>query len=262
MAKAFLAHSARRLAAVNPTPLVLSIVLPVYNEAAVISTVLDQLEREVAAPLGSCEIIAVNDASTDETGKILDSAAARSPYLVAEHSDRNRGHGPTLIRGLSRARGEWVFHIDSDAQFVPEEFWGLWNERERADLVLGVREQRRDPFHRIVLSRLVRAAVRAMGGGAVRDPNVPFKLIGRQLLDRFQEVTRSDALAPSIMLSLAAQRWDQRVIQVPVTHLPRTHAPSTLKLWKLVRFSARGLIQLLVFSFRLRTDANRRPSGA
>lgn len=229
----------------------LSIVVPVYNEAAVIEEVLEELARDVLVRLGDGEMIVVDDCSTDATGKILDALADSNPRIRVEHSEVNRGHGPSLRRAIELSSGDWIFHVDSDGQFVAEEFWRLWERRDRADLVLGVRRTRRDPRHRILLTKLIRAVVSALALRVVRDPNVPFKLFRRELWDELRPFVGEDALAPSIMISMGAAVRRRRLEDVEVTHLPRRYGVSTLRFWRLVKFSLRGLMQLLVFRYRL-----------
>jgi glycosyltransferase involved in cell wall biosynthesis len=102
-----------------------------------------------------------------------------------------RGQGPSLRRGLAVSSGEWIFLIDSDRQFVADEFWNLWNRRQDADLVLGLRRPRRDAFHRVVLSVVVSLVVSLLAGRRIRDPNVPFSLAGLVELLAFRLRIRS-----------------------------------------------------------------------
>src|SRR3712207_191032 len=105
----------------------LSIVMPVYNEASVIESVVTDLRRDVCDHLSSVEMVVVNDASTDETAAILDRLARTDERIRVLHAVRNGGHGPAVRHALEQSRGEWMFQIDSDAQQVPAEFWKLWD---------------------------------------------------------------------------------------------------------------------------------------
>ena len=230
----------------------LSIVMPVYNEAGVIEDIVLGIERDIV-PLvrGGAELIVVNDRSNDGTPAILDRLAAERGWLHLEHAPRNAGHGASVLRGLERAGGAWIFQLDSDGQFVLAEFSDLWRWRSQADLVLGVRAERCDPRHRRLLSRVIGIVVTLLAGRRLRDPNVPFRLVRREVWTDLRQFLAPGTLAPSILVSAGAVLRGWRVVEVPVTHLPRASGVSTLRRWRLVRFSLRGLAQLVAFRYRL-----------
>lgn len=213
---------------------------------------LDELRTAVAEQFDQHEIVLVDDRSTDSTPRLLDDYARRFPSVRVEHAPANQGHGPTLRRALDLSSGDWIFHVDSDRQFIADDFWALWERRAEADIVLGVRTARRDPPHRLALSVVVNASVRILGGHRVRDANSPFRLYRRAFWNEMAPHVRPDTLAPSIFLVLAAARRGGRIRQVPIRHLPREHAPSTLSLLRLIRFSTKGLVQLVRFRTTLR----------
>jgi len=226
--------------------------MPVYNECPVLDDVVDELLRDIVAKLDDAELVAVDDCSTDGSGAVLDRRAEGEPKLRVEHAPANRGHGPSVRRAIDLADGDWLFQVDSDGQFVAAEFWDLWDRRDGADLVIGCRRVRRDPRHRRALTRAVRVAASALAGGRLVDPNAPFKLVRRDVWDDVAPVIAPDALAPSIMLAVGARARRWRVVEVPVTHLPRRSGPGSLRPRRLVRFSLRGLGQLLRFRLALR----------
>lgn len=229
----------------------LSIVVPVFNESGVIELVVEELDREVLTRFGTGELIIVDDASTDATPRILESLARRNPRLRVERAEENRGHGPSVRRGLDLTTGTWIFQIDSDGQFVVQEFWKLWSRRENADLVLGVRVNRRDPLHRLALSRVVRVVVSMLAHRRLRDPNIPFRLIRRSAWEDLSGSIAPASHAPSILVVTGAALRGWRIEEVAVSHLPRESGRSTLRLWRLVRFSARALAELLVFRYNV-----------
>ena len=235
----------------------LSIVMPVYNEAAVIAGVLEELDRDIASRQPEVEIVLVNDGSTDATREILDRLAAVDSRLVVHHAAANRGHGPTLRRALEASTGDWIFQIDSDGQQVAAEFWELWARRKEADLVMGVRTPRRGGLHRRMVSAGARGVIRALAGGELRDVNVPFKLIRRDVWNDLEHAIPPAPVAPSLLLALGAALRGWRVIQVPISHKAREHAPSTVDLRALVRLSAGALREVVVFRRRLTRRAAR-----
>jgi len=93
--------------------MIVSIVIPVYNEALLLPMV---LERVVAAPLpAGCEkeIVVVNDGSTDSTGEVLD-RYHQSHFIVVHHSPVNFGKGAAVRLGLTRSSGDVILIQDGD----------------------------------------------------------------------------------------------------------------------------------------------------
>ena len=229
-----------------------SVVVPVFNEAPVIESVVTDLMTEVADRLPGCEVVVVDDRSTDETPLLLERLATCHPGLRVLRAESNRGHGPTVAAGLDAASHPWVFLMDSDAQFEVADFWKLWAIRKDADLVYGYRDKRADPLHRRLLGRLVRIVVSRLAHQPLSDPNVPFKLLRRSLWLDLRAVVGPDPLAPSIMISLGAALRGWKIKSVAVAHLPRTQGSSTLGAGRLVRFSLAGLRELLAYRNRLK----------
>lgn len=123
----------------------LSVVLPVYNEAGVLHALAGQIER-VVAPLGiRYELIFVDDGSADGSDEILDEIAAERPTVRVLHLSRNFGHQPALQAGLAHTRGDVVVVMDSDMQDDPAvipEFLRQW--QEGFDVVYAVRTNRKE----------------------------------------------------------------------------------------------------------------------
>jgi uncharacterized protein (TIGR03663 family) len=240
----------------------LSVVVPVYNEAGSIEALVADLAREVVPLAATVEVIVVDDASNDSTPQILETLAAVHPWLVVVRSPRNRGHGPSVLHGLARAHGRWIFQIDSDGQFVVAEFDCLWQRRADCDLALGVRVDRHDPAHRLVLSFLVRLAVSLLARRRLRDPNTPFRLMRRELWDDLAPLIGDSAAAPSIFTLVGAAVRSRRIVEIPVTHLPREGGRSSLRNLRLVGFSLRGLAELVAFRIALaRAGRNDSPAA-
>ncbi len=229
----------------------LSVVVPVHDEERTIAALVEDLERDVVPGVAGAEVIVVDDASTDATPGILAALREGRPWLRVERLEPNVGHGRAVRHGLELARGEWIFGLDSDGQFVVADFALLWREREEGDLVLGVRERRHDPRHRLILSRTVAVVSSLLAGSRIRDANTPFRLLRRRAWDDLRPTLDPAALAPNVLVTVGAGLRGWPVVEVPVTHLARAGGPSTLRSLRLLRFSLRGLGQLLAYRRRV-----------
>ncbi len=230
-------------AEVNP---ILSIIMPVHNEEACIESVLMDIHSNILAKLPGSEILAVDDGSRDSTSKILDSLADQVPQIIPFHKE-NGGHGDAVLYGLEQASGEYIFLMDSDGQTDPKDFWLLWNKRNEAEFVCGVRAKRFDPLHRLIITRLLRFDIWLLFGVKCLDANVPFKLMTKEFWQKASPFIPRTTLIPSLFLCIAAKKLLNRTAEIEIRHLPRTTGTSTIRYFKLLRFCLRSLAQLLRF---------------
>jgi glycosyltransferase involved in cell wall biosynthesis len=116
----------------------LSVVLPVYNEAATIGAIVERV-RAVNLPV-DLELIIVDDCSTDGTRRVLDELSKQPGVQLVLH-DRNRGKGAALRSGFASATGDIVIVQDADLEYDPEEYPRLIRPilDNRADVVFGSR---------------------------------------------------------------------------------------------------------------------------
>jgi glycosyltransferase involved in cell wall biosynthesis len=233
--------------------------MPVYNEAAVIADVVDELNRDVVERLPGTEIVLVDDGSTDGSPAILDGLASGHAHVRVLHAESNQGHGPSLRMAFEESAGEWFFQMDSDGQQRAREIWDLWELRDQADLVVGVRRGRSEGRHRDFVSFAARLAGRLAGGGRLRDVNVPFKLIRRSVWDDLRGDVPSKPVAPSLLIAVGATVRGWRVAEVEISHSARRAGESTVDLPMLVRLTAGALRELVGFRMRL---AKRSPLAA
>ncbi len=228
----------------------LSVVMPVYNEAAGVADVVADIVNHILDVVPGSELVIVDDRSTDQTLAVLDQIAEGDARIRLLVNDVNCGHGRTTRRAMDASTGQWIFHLDSDGQVDVSEFALLWARRADNDLVLGMRITRNDPLHRLVLTRLTRTMVSLLARHWVRDANVPFKLIRRSLYEHLRPSIPETAFAPSIMIVLGAHRCGARIAEITTTHLPRLHGRSTLRPRRLAVAVGRSVVETLNFSRR------------
>lgn len=120
----------------------LSLVVPIYNEEAVIDELHARLVR-VIEPMGPFEVICVNDGSVDRSADMLDALSASDPRFKALHFSRNFGHQAAVTAGLHAASGDCAVIIDADLQDPPElvgEMLEKW--KQGFDVVYAKRRER------------------------------------------------------------------------------------------------------------------------
>lgn len=125
----------------SPPPVALSVVLPAFNEEALLAGCVRQLHGALAALRVPAEIIVVNDGSRDRTAKIADSLARELPGVVAVHQ-ANQGIGGAFRTGVQRATGEYLMLWPADMPAEPTDLAPYTEQFGRADVIVGVRQAR------------------------------------------------------------------------------------------------------------------------
>ena len=121
----------------------ISLVIPVYNEEAVLPALESRLTATLARLGGSAEVLLVNDGSRDGTEQLIGELAVRDPRFRAIHFSRNFGHQAAITAGVQHARGQVVIVMDADLQDPPElleQMLAKW--REGYQVVYAKRESR------------------------------------------------------------------------------------------------------------------------
>ena len=222
----------------------LSVVIPFFNEAGNVAPLLAELRVALAAlPVGA-EVIAVDDGSTDGTGAELAAAACDWPLLRVRRCATNRGQAAALWEGFSAARGAWVAMLDGDGQNPPADLALLWSVRERADLIAGIRANRRDPALRRAMSRVANAVRRVLLRDGVSDTGCSLKLFRREVVRSFLPIRSMYSFLPAFALAAG-----YTVHEVAVGHRPRRAGTSK---YGFAVMAVRPLLDLLALSWILR----------
>jgi len=216
----------------------ISVVLPALNEQGNVGRAVERARVAAARHAGDVEVIVVDDGSTDATADEARQAGAR----VVSHG-RNRGYGAALRSGFAAANRSWIFQMDCDNQFDPEELAKLVPLTDRAQVVIGARVRRADPWRRIWAGRGWNLLCRFAFGFIVRDIDCGFKLLDRRALNGL--ALESNGAGISLELCVAARRAGLRIADVEVRHQSRAIGAATgLRL----RVVMRGFLEL----YRLR----------
>jgi undecaprenyl-phosphate 4-deoxy-4-formamido-L-arabinose transferase len=214
----------------------ISIVVPIYNESANLTALWSRLEQVMThlATLGhQCELVLVDDGSTDTSLTMMrDMAELDSRVRVVELA-RNFGQHSALLAGFRNCRGEIVVTLDADLQNPPEEIPRLVEAIEAGnDVVGGWREERHDSGYRRIASRLHNRLTSAIVGVPMHDYGCMLRAYRRHIVETVVACDEKAAFVPALANSFA-----KRVAEIPVAHAERAGGESKYGLFKLAHLS-------------------------
>jgi glycosyltransferase involved in cell wall biosynthesis len=203
----------------------ISVVLPAYNEEENIGPTLEVVVNILDSLVGDYEVIAVDDGSRDATAARVEEMAARYPQVRLVRHPVNQGYGAALYTGFTSSTKEWIFFTDSDRQFDVAEISKLIPLTAEADLVVGYRAPRRDPFLRVLFGWGWSGLVTLLFGYTARDIDCAFKLFRREIIERITIHSRGATFSAEFLVR--SKRAGYTIREVPVTHLPRRAGSQT-----------------------------------
>ncbi|HZP44928.1 MAG TPA: glycosyltransferase [Candidatus Binataceae bacterium] len=210
-----------------------SLVIPVYNEAANLAALWNRLAPALAKLDRPCEVIFVDDGSTDASLTILRDLARRDRRVRVVELARNFGQHSALLAGFRNCRGEIVVTLDADLQNPPEEIPRLVAAIEAGnDVVGGWRQTRHDSGYRRLASRLHNRLTSAIVGVAMHDYGCMLRAYRRHITDTIVACDEKAAFVPALANSFA-----KRIAEIPVAHAERAAGQSKYSLFKLAHLS-------------------------
>ncbi len=224
-----------------------SIVVPAFNEAESLSALIKDLSWLMGELDGTCEVLIVDDGSSDGTYEIVRQAQAADPRFRPIRLSRNFGHQVALTAGLVRSRGAAVVTMDADRQHPVEavlEMAKHW--RNGYDVAFGVMIDRpsesafkkatSDGFYKLI-NRMSETPMPPNAGD--------FRLLDRQVVDAFLRMPERNRYIRGMISWLGFEQ-----VGVPYTCAPRHAGRSTYTLRRMIRFAADALLSFSNWTLR------------
>jgi len=201
-------------------PVVVSVVIPAFNEQIRILPTVGAIATHMCARGEPWELLVADDGSTDSTVALLNDL--RFPNMRVLVTDRNRGKGSAVRRGVLAARGRYVLFADADQSTPIEQLDRLLDELHRGrDLVVGSRAAsgaavRGRTLLRRVLSRGLRVVVAVGSGVRMADTQCGFKLFTAEAARALFERQLLKGFSFDLELLYLSRRLGLRACEVPV----------------------------------------------
>jgi dolichol-phosphate mannosyltransferase len=216
-----------------------SLVVPIFNEEAVLPVLLHRLDALLARLDGPAEVIFIDDGSRDASPIVLEAKArADSRYRFVKLS-RNFGHQVAITTGMDRASGQAIVVMDADLQDPPEvvlELVAKWKEGYEVVYAKRLSREGESRFKRVTADIFYRLL------GRLSDVEIPrdvgdFRLVDRKALDSFLAMPERDRFVRGMFSWIGF-----RQAVVPFHRPPRAAGETKYSLTKMIRLAASGLV--------------------
>jgi glycosyltransferase involved in cell wall biosynthesis len=235
----------------TPAPVDLSVVVPMYNEEAVLPLLVERL-RPVADGWGvPYEIVCVDDGSTDATPVLLQRLHREWPQVRVLRLRANAGHQAAISAGLARARGKWMVTIDADLQDPPETIGEMLAvaQGQGVDVVYGVRSDRStDTAFKRLSARAFYRSIRAMSDVDAHVDAGDFRLMSRATVDAVNALPEHGRVLRLVVPALGFPS-----ASVNYAREERAAGDSKYPLGKMIRLSIDGVTGFSIAPLRFAT---------
>jgi glycosyltransferase involved in cell wall biosynthesis len=194
-----------------------SIVIPVYNEEESIEELISKIDEMTREFRYSCEIILVDDGSSDRTWELIEKLKQSNDNLRAIKFRRNYGQTNAMVAGFEYSRGRFIVTLDGDLQNDPADIPMLIEKIEKGyDIVSGWRRERKDHFARVFPSIVANKLISWTTGVRLHDYGCSLKAYRADCIKSLEAYGEMHRFFPAL-----AKLTGAAVTEVPVRHYPR-----------------------------------------
>jgi glycosyltransferase involved in cell wall biosynthesis len=203
-----------------------SFVIPVYNEAENLAPLHDELLILIQQLKEPCEIIWIDDGSTDTSLEVIKGLSNRDQDCRYIGFEKNCGQSAALAAGFQSAKGRYVITMDSDLQNNPGDILKMIPYLTEYDMVTGWRKNRHDTRWKKFSSRFANSIRNHLSRETINDTGCSLKIMKSEYLKKINMYKGLHRFLPTLMKMEGA-----KVIEVPVSHRPRTRGESKYGTW-------------------------------
>jgi len=228
--------------------IMISIVIPVYNEEESLGKLYDALTRALASVGREYEIICVDDGSTDGSFRFLAKLHRQDPRLKVLSFRRNFGQTAAMSAGFDHAQGEVIVTLDADLQNDPADISLLLKKLDEGyDIVSGWRHQRQDNPLRVFPSKVANRLISILSGVRLHDYGCSLKAYRREVIGNIRLYGDMHRFIPAVAKQVGA-----KVAEVRVRHHPRRFGKSKYGFSRILKVFLDLFLLKFLLSFQTR----------
>lgn len=226
-----------------------SVLVPAYNEQDSVKELYNQILDSIMImqsknQVSDYEVWFVNDGSTDDTEKVVLDIINNDSRVHLISFRKNFGKSPALQAGFMHVEGDIIFTLDADLQDDPAEFSRFVEKIDEGyDMVVGWKENRRDPLEKRLPSKLFNAVTSMNSGVKLHDFDCGFKCFKREVIESIDLYGELHRYIPVLV-----HRKGFKITEISVNHRSREHGHSKYGMERYMR----GLLDSLTTTFLLK----------
>ena len=233
----------------NPMQPILSICVPVYNEAENIPLLHEAISKVIDPNRIDAELILVDDGSKDGSWQAIEALVAKDPRVRGSSSNKTAARPPPATPDCGR-RGKYVMTMDADLQNDPLDIPKFLEALGQGhDCVCGTRVATRgegDTFIRVASSRIANWVRNTLSDENISDAGCTYRAFNRECVDRLKLYRGLHRFIPTLL-----KMEGYTVAEIPVTNNPRLHGESKYGVWNRLFKSFRDLLAIRWMKSRL-----------
>ncbi len=217
----------------------ISLVIPIYNEEAVLPILVKRIKELIAKIDGETEVILVDDGSRDASVPYMRYVAEMDRAFRVIELSRNFGHQVAITAGMDAARGAAVVVMDADLQDPPEVVLQLiekWKQGYEIVYARRIKREGETAFKRVTANLFYRLLAAMTSVNIPRDVG-DFRLVGRKALDTFKMMPERDRFVRGMFAWMGF-----RQTEVLFERQARAAGETKYPFWKMVRLATHGIV--------------------
>jgi dolichol-phosphate mannosyltransferase len=220
------------------TPLI-SVIIPVFRCGDCLKILCERIRDAVSGFTNDYEVILVNDASPDESWRIIKTIANHDKHVIGVNLSRNFGQHYAITAGLDMARGEWIVVMDCDLQDQPEEITKLYEKAKQGyEIVLGKRHDRKDSFIKEYSSIIFYKILSYLTDNKQNHQIANFGIYSRKVIDAIKSMRENLRYFPVLV------RWTGfKTAEIDIEHAKRLNGKTSYSFSKLFNLAFNIVIE-------------------
>lgn len=223
----------------------LYIVVPAYNEVENIPRLIENWYPivEKYSDSDKSRLVIIDDGSKDNTYNLICEYAKTRPMIVPI-TKTNGGHGATVLFGYRYAiqnGADYIFQTDADGQTDPLEFEQFWDLRNEYSAIIGNRSTRQDGFSRKFVEGTLLAILKIIFGVKIPDSNAPFRLMRKELLEKYIKKMPDDFNLPNVMFTTYFSYFHEKIKFLDITFKSRQGGKNSINFRKITQIGWKAL---------------------